>query len=99
MAKKMTANLILSVLIAIIEPIAITNAMIGKNGYIGTRKGLASEGSFLRNINTAIIAKIYNMIAPKQAIVMISPVLPVNNAMMPMDIFNTRALAGVLNFG
>ena len=95
----MTANLILRVIIAVMETIAIIKAVIGKNGYMGTRKGRGMPGSFFLSTNTAIIAKIYNMIAPKQAIVIMSPVLPVNTAMIPMIIFKRRALVGVLNFG
>ena len=40
-----------------------------------------------------------NLPGPKQAIVIISPVFPVIKAMIPMTIFMTKALAGVLNFG
>jgi hypothetical protein len=40
---------------------------------------------------------IYNTNAPKQAIVIISAVFPVNNATMPMSILTTSAFVGVLN--
>ena len=95
----MSANLTLSVIIATMETVAIERAMIGKNGYIGTRNGRDSPGSFFLKTITAIIAKMYNKMAPKQAIVIISPVLPVYNAVIPTIIFNNNALAGVLNFG
>src|SRR6478736_3122026 len=99
MAKKIIASLILRAIIAIIAPIAMTSAVIGKYGYIGTRNGRASSGSFFLNINTDIMANIYNIIAPKHAMVMISPVLPVYKAIIPIIMFSTKALAGVLNLG
>ncbi len=42
--------------------------------------------------------KIYSVIAPKHAMVIISPVFPVRSAMIPITILMMRALAGVLNF-
>lgn len=94
----MNANLILSETIATIETSAITKAIRGKKGYIGTLNGRGISGRFFLNIKTEIIAKMYKAIAPKQAIVIMSPVFPVNNAIMPISIFSIKALAGVLNF-
>jgi len=95
----MNANLMFNDTMATIETTAINNAINGKKGYIGTRKGRGISGEFFLNIKTEIIAKMYNAMAPKQAMVMMSPVFPVNKAMMPISIFKTSALAGVLNLG
>ena len=99
MAKKISANLMFSDTIAIIATTAMNKAMRGKKGYIGTRNGRGKSGKFFLNNSTEIIAKMYKAMAPKQAMVIISPVLPVNKAIIPINIFNSNALEGVLNFG
>mgnify|MGYP003669638591 CR=1 FL=1 len=76
---------------------AIINAVIGNAGNIGTLKGRFKSGSFLRNAKKEIIDTIYKTKAPKQEIVIISPVLPVNKAIIPTIIFTINAEAGVLN--
>lgn len=80
---------------AINDTTAIINAVIGKDGYIGTLNGFSSCGSFFRSCNIAIIEMIYNVNAPKTEMVIISAVFPVSNAMMPMSIFTINALEGV----
>ena len=77
--------------------LAMSKATAGNRGYMGTLKGRSISGSFFLSANKEIIATIYKVKAPKQAMVMISPVLPVSKAMMPMIIFTTRAFDGVLN--
>ena len=96
--KKYTmASLKLKIVIEIIEITAMTSAIIGKVGYAGTLKGLANPGSFFLSCNKAIIEIIYKVNAPNTDMVMISEVLPVSKAMMPMAIFTNNALAGVRN--
>ena len=82
-------------IIATNEKIAIINATTGKTGYMGTLKGRSSMGSFFLSLNKAIMDTIYNVKAPNTEMVMISDVLPVSNAMMPIAIFTNSALAGV----
>ena len=77
---------------------AITNAKIGNNGNKGTLKGLCKSGSFLRKAKNDAIETMYKDKAPKQAMVMISPVFPVQRAKIPTSIFTINATAGVLNF-
>ena len=81
------------------ETNAMINATTGNTGYIGTLNGLSSNGSFFLSRNSAIIDIIYNVSAPNTEMMIISPVLPVSNAMMPIPIFTNKALEGVLNFG
>ena len=88
----------LSEVIATSDTLAMINAMMGKNGYMGVLNGRANADSFFLSTNTAIIEITYNVNAAKHDMMMISPVLPVSNATMPMSIFNNNALAGVLNF-
>ena len=54
--------------------VAITNAATGKTGYKGTLNGLSKSGSFRRNTSKETIETMYKVSAPKQAMVMISPV-------------------------
>ncbi|HIO67880.1 MAG TPA: hypothetical protein EYN41_06055, partial [Flavobacteriales bacterium] len=56
--------------------LAMSKATAGNRGYMGTLKGRSISGSFLLRANREIIATIYKLKAPKQAMVMISPVLP-----------------------
>ena len=79
------------------ETIAITKAITGKAGYIGTLKGLSNCGSFFLNRNNAIIDTIYKVNAPKTEIVMISAVFPVSKAIIPIAIFTSNAFDGVRN--
>lgn len=77
------------------ETTAITNAITGKAGYIGTLKGRSNCGSVFLSRSNAIIDTIYNVSAPKTEMVMISDVFPVSNAIMPIAIFTSNALDGV----
>ena len=77
------------------EKTPMNNAAIGKNGYIGTLKGLGNSGSFLLRRSNAIIDTIYNVRAPKTEMVMISAVFPVTNATIPIAIFISKAFDGV----
>jgi len=73
----------------------MNNAATGNKGYIGTLKGRSNCGSFFLSRNKAIIDTIYNVSAPNTEMVMISAVLPVSRAMMPITIFTSSALDGV----
>ena len=77
---------------------AITKAMIGVIGNKGTLNGLTRSGSFFLRTSNEIIDMIYKLRAPKHAIVIISPVLPVSKAIIPIPILTINATAGVLNF-
>ncbi len=77
------------------ETVAITNAINGKNGYIGTLKGRFNCGSFFLSWRKAIMDTMYSVKAPNTAIVMISDVFPVSSAIIPMIIFASNALEGV----
>ena len=77
------------------ETIAITNAVTGNKGYMGTLNGRSNSGSFFLSCNNAIIEMMYKVKAPNTEIVIISDVLPVNKATMPMSIFINNALDGV----
>ena len=81
------------------EKTEINNATTGKYGYQGTLKGRNNCGSFLLNCNNAIIETMYRVSAPKTEMVMISEVLPVSNATIPINIFISKALAGVRKRG
>ena len=83
---------------ATIETLAIIKANAGKSGYIGTLNGRSMSGSFFRKTKNEIMDIMYSASAPKHAMVIISPVLPVINAMMPTIILKMSAFAGVLNF-
>ena len=74
---------------------AITRAVIGNKGYIGTLKGRSNRGSFFLNCNWDIMEIIYNVKAPNTEIVMISAVLPVSNAIIPITKFISNAFEGV----
>ena len=78
--------------------VAIANASAGNVGNRGTLKGLSIWGSFLRSAKNDSIETMYRTRAPKQAMVMISPVLPVNSATMPTSMFTISAVTGVRNF-
>ena len=78
------------------ETLAIINAITGKNGKKGVLKGRCNSGAVFLKTSTDIMAKIYSAMAPKQAMVIMSPVLPVSNAMMPIPVFNNNACTGVL---
>lgn len=73
----------------------MTNAMTGEAGYNGTLKGRFKSGSLLRNQSKDIIERIYKVRAPNTEIVMISTVLPVHKAIMPISILISKALTGV----
>ena len=75
--------------------LAMTSATTGKTGYMGTLNGRSSCGSFFLSRNNAIIDTIYNVNAPNTEIVMISDVLPVSKAIIPIPIFTSNALDGV----
>ncbi len=77
------------------ETVAITNAITGKKGYIGTLKGRFNCGSFFLSWMKAIMDTMYSVRAPNTAIMMISDVFPVSKVMMPMLIFTSNALEGV----
>ncbi len=77
----------------------MTNAINGKAGYIGTLNGRSNCGSFFLSRSSAIMDIIYNVSAPNTEMVMISDVLPVSNAMIPITIFTSNALEGVRNRG
>ena len=77
------------------EIIAITKAVTGKRGYIGTLKGRTICASFFLNCKREIIDTMYNVSAPNTEMVMISDVLPVSNAIIPITIFTSSALEGV----
>ena len=76
----------------------MASATAGNTGYIGTLKGRLSAGSFFLRMNKEIIARIYNVNAPKTDIVIITEVFPEISAMIPITIFPSKAFAGVLNF-
>lgn len=78
---------------------AMVKAIIGVIGYSGTLNGLSISGKLRLNLMTDIIERIYRLSAPKQAMVMMSPVFPVNNATIPIREFTISALAGVLKRG
>ena len=94
----MPAKAGLNIVMAINEKTAMVRAINGKAGYNGTLNGLTRVGSDFLSLITEIIEIIYNESAPNTDMVMISAVLPVSNAMMPMTIFTINAFAGVLNF-
>ena len=71
------------------------SATTGNTGYIGTLNGRFKPGSFFLNLNNAIIDTMYNVNAPNTEIVMISEVLPVSNAIIPITIFSNNAFEGV----
>ena len=73
----------------------MTRAITGKKGYRGTLKGRCNCGSFFLSCRKVIIDKMYKVKAPNTDIVMISDVLPVSNAIMPIIMFTNRALDGV----
>ena len=81
--------------IATKETTAMINAVSGKTGYMGTLKGRSNCGSVFLSLSNAIIDTIYNVNAPKTEMVMISDVLPVTKAIMPIAMFITNALDGV----
>ena len=95
----MMASLTLYILIATRQMLEITRATAGNIGYIGTLNGLSIAGSFFLRAKSEIMAMMYNVSAPKQAIVIISPVFPVSKATMPIPILTNKAFEGVLNFG
>ena len=74
---------------------AITKAITGKAGYIGTLKGRSNCGSFFLNRNKAIIDTIYKVNAPNTEMVIISAVFPVSKAIIPIAIFTSNAFDGV----
>ena len=71
------------------------SATTGKTGYMGTLNGRSNFGSFFLSRNNAIMDTIYNVSAPKTEMVMISDVLPVSRAIIPIPIFTSNAFAGV----
>ena len=78
---------------------AIISAVNGNKGNIGTLKGRSIVGSFFRKAKKENMETMYKLSAPKQAIVIISPVAPVNRATIPIKVFANNAFAGVLNLG
>lgn len=93
----MIADLQLYIIIEASDRMAITKAIIGKAGYEGTLKGRGKSGSFFLSRSIAIIEMIYSVNAPNTEMVMISAVLFVNNARIPIAIFISNAFAGVRN--
>ena len=89
------ANSKLKIVMATKEMIAIISAVMGNKGYIGTLNGRSNNGSFFLSRNCDIIDMIYKVNAPNTEMVMISAVLPVSKAMIPMTIFISKALDGV----
>ena len=77
------------------EKIAIPNAAPGNNGYHGTLKGRTRRGSFFLSCSSDTMDKIYNVNAPNTEMVIISDVLPVSNAIIPIAILTSNALDGV----
>ena len=77
------------------ETAAIINAITGNTGYKGTLKGRIIPGSFFLNCKRETMDIIYKVKAPKTEIVMISEVLPVSNAIVPIPKLTSKALAGV----
>ena len=84
-------------LTAIKHTLEISKATAGKMGYMGTLKGRSISGWSFLSANREIMATMYKVKAPKHAIVMISLVLPVSKAIIPIIIFTKRAFDGVLN--
>ncbi len=80
---------------AIKEIRAMTKAINGKAGYTGTLKGLLSWGSFFLKASSDAIDIMYSVNAPKTEIVIISEVLPLSSATIPIAILISNALAGV----
>ena len=80
---------------AISAMVAITKAVSGKKGYAGTLNGRGISGSVLRSLNSEKQENIYRQMAPNTDRVIMSPVLPVNKAIMPINILNTNAQCGV----
>lgn len=81
--------------IATKEKTAMAKAITGKKGYTGTLNGRSNAGSFFLRRSSDIMEIIYNVRAPKTEMVMISDVLPVSKARMPIAIFTKRAFDGV----
>ena len=77
------------------ETTAITSAISGNAGYMGTLKGRSNCGSFFLSRNKAIMDTIYKVSAPNTEMVIISDVLPVINAIIPITIFTNKAFTGV----
>ena len=82
-------------LIAMIAITAMTKAIAGKNGYMGTRKGRSISGCFFRRAKNDSMETIYKVSAPKQAMVIISPVFPVISAKIPIPMLTSKAFTGV----
>ena len=74
-------------------------AINGVHGYPGTENGLGNLGAFLRNWSNESMAIKYRVKAPITETVIISAVLFVNNAAIPIPILTSSALAGVKNLG
>ncbi len=79
--------------------VEIVIAKSGKSGYSGTLNGRSILGSSLLSLNNDTIDIIYSVSAPKQAIVIISAVLPDKIATIPINALTNKAFAGVLYLG
>ena len=74
---------------------AMTKAITGEAGYNGTLKGRFKSGSLFRNLSNEIMERMYKVSAPNTEMVMISTVLPVHKAKMPISILISKAFTGV----